>query len=213
MMKTLLLVSLSATVAFAQGKPPPSQTGARDAGLPSVAVGPVRPAPAAAPLTDGGVPLPVSSTPAATAPSVEVERLRKEVAELKLKALEAEQRSQAKVDALAAQMDKLSKQLEDIQSKVTRVSESEDRRVEAEQAEVTRRSSTAAASSNLNAVLTSLASGNTSGVEQSLRYAESVYSGNALKRVQAARAALSNGDVFAAREHLIMAIIDADAQR
>ena len=209
MMKKLLLLSVVAsTVAFAQAKPSPTEGAARDAGFPgAVTVGPIRPAGVG---VDGGVPAPLTAAPV---PSLEVERLRKEVAELRMKTAEIESRSQAKVDQLTTQMDKLSKQLDDMQSKINKVSESEDKRVEQEQQEATRRTSTAAASSNINAALTSLASGNTSGVDQTLRYAEGVYSGNALKNVQAARAALVNGDTFAAREHLIMAIIDADAQR
>jgi hypothetical protein len=210
MMKTVLLLCVASTVALAQGKSSPAESPARDGGVAMAVTGPIRPPGLAA---DGGVPSQSAPTPVTVAPTAEVDKLRREVAELKMKALEIESRSQAKVDQLSAQMDKLSKQLDDMQSKINKVSESEDKRVEAEQAEATRRTSTAAASSNLNAALTSLASGNTSGVEQTLRYAESVYQGNALKNVQAARAALSNGDTFAAREHLIMAIIDADGQR
>lgn len=209
MRKLLLLSVVASTVAFAQAKPSPTGGGARDAGFPgAVTVGPIRPAGVG---VDGGiVAAPLTAAPI---PSLEVEKLRKEVAELRMKTAEIESRSQAKVDQLTTQMDRLSKQLDDMQSKINKVSESEDKRVEQEQQEATRRTSTAAASSNINAALTSLSTGNTSGVDQTLRYAESVYSGNALKNVQAARAALVNGDTFAAREHLIMAIIDADAQR
>lgn len=200
-MRKLILLCAVASLALAQGKPAAGPS--RDAG---VAV-PPRTASAA---PDGGVPQPAGT---AAGSSSEIERLRREVSDLKLRSLEAEQRAQTKADALAAQVDKLSRQLDDIKGQLTTVTEAEERRADAELAAQTRRTSTAAASTNLNAVLTNLSSGNTGGIEPSLRYAETVFTGNAQKNVQAARAALANGDVFAARQYLILALIDADAQR
>ena len=197
-MRKLILLCAVATMALAQGKPAASP--ARDAGVVSP--------PRTASTPDGGTPTP-AATAASSSSSSELERLRKEVTDLKLRSLEA----QTKTDALSAQLDKVSRQLDDMKGQLNTVTEAEERRADAEQAEQTRRTSTAAASSNLNAVLTHLSSGNTGGIEPSLRYAESVFTGNAQKNVQAARAALASGDVFAARQLLILALIDADAQR
>lgn len=145
--------------------------------------------------------------------SMEVDKLRKEVNDLKLRSSEMERAQQQKADALNAQFEKLSGQLEEIKGQLTNVTEAETRRAEAQQAVVNQKSATASASASLNSVLGTLASGNTSGVEPSLRYAESVFTGNAQKNVQLARAALVQGDVSAARQYLLMALSEAEGSR
>lgn len=204
-MRKLILVSAIATLAFAQGKPAAPSTppaAARDGGVVATR---------ATATADGGVSTPLPPTP--NVASGELEKLRRELTELKLRALEAEQRQQARADALNTQMEKMNKQLDDIKDQLTRVSEAEEKRVQADEAAATRRSATASASANLNAVLSALKSGNTADIEPSLRYAEGVFTGIAQKNVQAARAALAQGDVFAARELLIRALMDVEQQR
>lgn len=200
-MRKLLLICVAASVVLAQGKPAAKVT--RDAGVPL-------PARAKAAAVDGGVPA-AAAIPAA--PSGEVERLRKEVNELKLRTFELERQQQAKVDEQKSQVDALGKTVEELQAQMKSLSDAEARRVEAEEAAVTRKTATAAASASLNSVLGVLASGNTGGVEASLRYAEGVFTGNAQKSVQLARAAIAQGDVSAARQYLVLALLEAEAQR
>ena len=145
--------------------------------------------------------------------SMELDRLRKDVNDLKLRSSEVERAQQQKADALSAQVEKLSSQLEEIKGQLTKITDAETRRADTEQAVVNQRSATASASASLNSVLGTLASGNTSGVEPSLRYAESVFTGTAQKNVQLARAALAQGDVSSARQYLLLALYEADAQR
>ncbi len=154
--------------------------------------------------------------PAATAttpgPSnIENERLRKELNELKVRTAELERLAQAKTEN--GELEKLSKKLDELNSRVKQLSDAEDRRADAEDAAAHKKTSTAAASASVNSVLSVLASGNTSNIEPSLRYAESVFTGNAQRDVQLARAALANGDVSSARQYLLLAIAEAEAQR
>ena len=192
-MRKFILLAFVASFALAQGKSAPA---ARDAG---VAV--VRPSP-----VDAGVP----AAPVASGPTPELEKLRKEVADLKLRTAELERQLQAKSDG--GDIDKLSKKVDALTEKVTRLSEAEDRRADAEEAVATKKANTAAASSNLNAVLLQLVSGNTKDIDPSLRYAESVYTGNAQKDVQLARAAIAQGDLSAARQYLMLALWELEIQ-
>lgn len=203
-MRKLLFLSVIASVALAQGKPPavtkpPAAGATRDAGVAPVRVSPV----------DAGVPAPAPA--AASGPTPEVEKLRKEVNELKLRTADLE-RQLARADALSGELEKLNTKVDDLKGQLKQVSDAEQRRADAEEAVVTRKTQTAAASSNLNAVLVQLMSGNTSGIEPSLRYAESVFTGAAQKDVQLARAALVQGDVAAARQLLMLALIELDSQ-
>lgn len=201
-MRALLLISVAASVVLAQGKPAAKVT--RDGGVPPPARA------RAAPVADGGVPAPAAIP---TAPSGEVERLRKEVNELRLRTLELERQQQAKVDEQKSQVEALGKTVEELEAQMKSLTDAEARRAEAEEAAVTRKTATAAASASLNSVLGVLASGNTGGVEASLRYAEGVFTGNAQKSVQLARAAIAQGDVSAARQYLVLALLEAEAQR
>lgn len=192
-MRKIIFLSVVASVALAQGKPAPAAS--RDAGVTLV-----RPV-----VTDAGVPAVVVSSP-----TPEVEKLRKEVNELKLRTLELERQVAAKNDG---DLEKLTRKVEALSAQLTKLSEAEERRADAEEAVATRKTQTAAASSNLNAVLVQLVSGNTRDIDPSLRYAESVFTGNAQKDVQLARAALSQGDVAAARTYLMLALWELEAQR
>lgn len=206
-MRKLLFLSVVASVALAQGKPPvvtrpPAAAPARDAGVAPVRVSSV----------DAGVPAAAPAPAAASGHTPEVEKLRKEVNELKLRTADLE-RQLAKADTLNGELEKLNTKVDDLKAQLKQVSDAEQRRADAEEAVVTRKTQTAAASSNLNAVLVQLMSGNTSGIEPSLRYAESVFTGAAQKDVQLARAALVQGDVAAARQLLMLALIELDSQR
>lgn len=192
----LLSVVVVATFALAQGRPPgASRTDAGVAAARAVAV-------------DAGVGAPVTS-----GPTPELERLRKEVAELRLRTAELERQNQAKADALDAQFEKLNKQLEDVKGQLTKLNDREDRRADAEEAAQAKKAATAAATTSLNNVLGVLSSGNTSGVEASLQYAQSAFSGNAQRYVQLARSAVASGDLTSARGYLILALMEADSQR
>jgi hypothetical protein len=189
-------LSAVASLALAQGKP--TAAAPRDAG-----VSLVRPV-----AVDGGVQLVTSPGPAP-----EVEKLRKELNDLKLRTAELERQQQAKADALTADLEKLGKKVEDLKVQLKVLSDAEERRADAEEAVVTRKTQTTAGAASVNAVLVQLVSGNTNNIEPSLRYAESVFTGPAQRDVQLARAALVQGDLAAARQYLVLALIEVEAQR
>ncbi len=194
--KTLLLsVMVVASFVLAQARPAVSPSRA-DAGV-TVA----RPA-----ASDAGTPV------AQGGGSSEVDKLRKEVAELRQRTAELERQNQTKSDALTAQFEKFGKQLEDMKGQLTKLNETEERRSDAEEAAQSHRSAKAAASTSLNGVLGGLALGNTAGVDSALQYAESVFTGNAQHDVQLARAALSQNDLNATRSYLLLALMEAEAQ-
>lgn len=207
-MRKLLSIVFVASLALAQVKPAkpaapavPVAAAARDAGV----VAPVRTAPAA----DAGVAVPAASGNNA----MELDRLRKDVSDLKLRTSELERAQQQKGDGLAAQVEKLNGQVEELKAQLARVTEAEARRGDAEQAVVNQKSATVSASASVNSVLGVLASGNTSNIEPSLRYAESVFTGNAQRNVQLARAAIAQGDLSSARQYLLLALSEAAGQR
>ena len=208
----IFLTTVVASMALAQGKPPAIVT--RDAGVPpparSTSTGTNK---SSTPAADGGV---TAATPSAPTPgpiSIETERLRKELNDLKLRTTELECQAQSKTDGLSGELEKMNRKLDELSGRVKQLSDAADRRADVEEAAVTRKTSTAAATTSLNSVLSVLASGNTSNVEPSLRYAEGVFTGNAQRDVQLARAALANGDVSMARQYLLLAIAEAEAQR
>ena len=208
-MRTFVPIVFVASFALAQGKPAP----ARDAGV-APAVAPVRSAAA----VDGGVAAPVPTAAQAQAVSnvnsMEVDKLRKEVAELRARTAELERQQQtAKSESVNGKLDTLTRQVDELKAQLTQLNEVEARRSDREQSAATQRSDTVVATSNLNSVLGALSSGNTSGVEPSLRYAESVFTGSAQKNVQLARGALAQGDLNMARQYLLLAISEAQGQR
>lgn len=193
-MRTLFISSVVATLALAQGKPAAL---ARDAGVTTSRLVAV----------DAGVPLVMPG------PTPEMERLRKELNDLKLRTTELERQQQVKVDALNAELEKMGKKVDELKTQVQKVADAEERRADAEEAVAVRKVALAAASTSVNAVLVQLASGNTNGIEPSLRYAESTFTGTAQKDVQLARAALGQGDLASARLLLLLALIEADSQK
>ena len=204
-MRTLFPVALVASLALAQGKPAPSTV--RDAGVASVRK---------VAAVDGGVPPSAAAQAQAVSNvnSMEVDKVRKEIAELKARTAELERQQQsAKSESANGKLDALIRQVDELKAQLTRLNEVEARRADKEESAATQRSETAAASSNLSSVLGTLASGNTAGVEPSLRYAESVFTGNAQRNVQLARAALAQGDVSMARQYLLLAISEAQGPR
>jgi len=192
----LLSVVVLASFVLAQGRPPGAAR--TDAGVPTARAAPV----------DAGV-----VAPAASGPTPELERLRKEVAELRLRTAELERQNQSKADALDAQFEKLNKQLEAMKGQLTKLNDAEDRRADAEEAAQAKKAATAAATTSLNNVLGVLSSGNTSGVEASLQYAQGAFTGNAQRYVQLARSAVASGDLTSARGYLILALMESDSQR
>ena len=193
-MRKLLFLWVVAAVALAQGKPatvPP----ARDAGVA---------APRVVALDAGAA--------VVNGPTPELEKLRKELNDLKLRTTELE-RQQAKADALTADLDRLGKKVDDLKAQVKQLTDAQDRRVDAEEAAAAKKVATAAAAASLTSVLTVLATGSTTGIEPSLRYAEGVFTGNAQKDVQLARSALAQGDLAAARQLLLIALIESENQK
>lgn len=195
--------------------------------LPLLALGQARPT--TNPARDGGVALPRAAAPTTSSadagvstatpsavergPNTEIERLRREVADVKARASEVERAQQQRIDSLNTDVQALKRQLDDLKSQFADVKEAETRRSTQETAVTEQRAATQTASQNLNGVLTQLSTGNTSGIEASLRYAESTYSGNAQRYVQMARSALQNGDLNNARAYLQLAIAEANAPR
>ena len=193
-MRKLLFLWVVAAVALAQGKPatvPP----ARDAGVA---------APRVVALDAGAA--------VVNGPTPELEKLRKELNDLKLRTTELE-RQQAKADALTADLERLGKKVDDLKAQVKQLTDAQDRRVDAEEAAAAKKVATAAAAASLTSVLTVLATGSTTGIEPSLRYAEGVFTGNAQKDVQLARSALAQGDLAAARQLLLIALIESENQK
>lgn len=181
-----------------------------------------QPRPSAAPPRDGGVQLdagiaarPVAAADAGVAavsapPSGEVERLKREVTELRARVVDLEQK-QAKAAAAADDVERLKKELDALKGQVSQLSQAEDQRSSAETTAAERRAAMSAATTNLNAVLTQLSSGNTRGIEPSLQYAEATFTGTAQRLVQLARQALAQGDLANARTYLSLALAEANS--
>ena len=195
-MRKLLLLSVVAAVSLAQGKP--AVVPARDAGVAAPRVFAV----------DAGVP-----AMAVASGTSEVEKLRKELNDLKLRTTELERQQQAKAEALGTDFERVVKKVDELRSQVKVLTDAEDRRVDAEEAAATKKVATAAAAASLTSALSVLATGSTTGIEPSLRYAEAVFTGNAQKDVQLARSALTQGDLSAARQLLLIALFESENQK
>jgi chromosome segregation ATPase len=201
-MRALILLPL-----LALGQARPTSTAARDAGV-------VLPRAATTPgAADAGVSSTATPSAIDRAPSAELERLRREVADVKARASEVERAQQQRLDSLTTDVQALKRQLDELKTQFSEVKEAETRRSTQETAVADQRAATQTASQNLGAVLNQLSLGNTSGIDASLRYAESTYSGNAQRYVQMARGALQNGDLNNARAYLQLAIAEANAPR
>lgn len=187
--------SLVALVAFAEPKSVPVP--ARDAGV----------APVVRSSADAGV----AATPtlaANPASSAELEKVKKELADVKSKLSELEPKA-ARVDSLAADLKSLQDRFDDLKAKVEA---SEERRESAEREVAAQKAQVAQANTTVNAVLQQLSSGNTSNTQEWLRGVEQQYSGQAAKLVGLARQALAQGDLSAARQYLNLALLEAAAR-
>jgi chromosome segregation ATPase len=151
--------------------------------------------------TDGGVPDAPKPARAATG---EVEALRKRIAELEARTAELE-RQVKQVDALAKKLDQATDDLEALKRDAAE-------RRQAEQRAAERKQRLEAVARGLAAADEQLAFGNTD-IEESLRAAEATYTGTALELVRAARQALANGDVAAARRYLALAVAEVRQAR
>jgi hypothetical protein len=193
-MKRTLLVSLLVltSLALAQGKPNPAKE-TKDAGVPAPALTVAKP--------DAGTAIPGAPAPATVA---DVDKLRKELADLRAKTTDLEARL-TKAEALAKDTEQLRGKLEKLEA---RLDAADDRR-EAEEQEVARKKAVAAQNGQLiNGALQALSTGNTTNVDAWLRTAEQNSSGNAQKLLQLARQALSQQDLVAARSYLALAMME-----
>lgn len=214
MRTTTLLVTafltLQATVTWSQTKPqvspqvsPPVS---RDGGMPAVR------------MVDAGIvePLVIQSNvnaAAVAANTAELDKLRKEVTELKTRSAEFEKQQRAKADALTDEMAKLTEKLEAMRKTVKDLSQADEQRTEHERDVATRRAQIGQATATLNQAIVQLASGNTGGVEAALRMAEASLTGNAQRDVQLARGALQQGDLWTTRQFISLALVEAEGLR
>ena len=138
----------------------------------------------------------------------EVAQLRRDVVELKNRtALLERQASQA--ETMSSQLDKLSRQITSLQ---TQLSDTENRRLEKERQVAERRAQSEQAVASLGAAQQQLSTGN-ANVGATLNYAETIFTGDALANIRAAKAALANGDLGSARIWISLAIAQAQAAR
>ncbi|PZR05932.1 MAG: hypothetical protein DI536_31210 [Archangium gephyra] len=145
---------------------------------------------------DGGVALAPADTKKATSGGSEVEKLKKDVAELRSKVSDLESKH-------AEEVGKLNKRLEKMQSWM----DAEDERRETEVRDAERRRANAAEVQNtLNVALTQLSTGNVNNLEKWLRSAEGIATPDAAKWIAVARQAISQNDLVSARQALVLAI-------
>jgi predicted nucleic acid-binding Zn-ribbon protein len=177
-----------------------------------VVLGQARPA-VAKEVRDAGVVLParadggVADEPMrvpAPATTTDVDKVRKELLELRAKVSELEARLN-KAEALSKDVDALRSQLLKLQE---RVDAAEERR-ESEEREAARKKAQAAQTQQLlSGALQQLATGNTTNVDAWLRTAQAASSGNAQKLVELARQALAQSDLVACRQYLTLALLE-----
>jgi uncharacterized coiled-coil protein SlyX len=137
--------------------------------------------------------------------SAEIDRLRKRISDLETKSGE-----QAKtIEVLTKRIEQAH---EDHSSFRRETTEREEQRKNADQRSVEQRQKTELATKGLIAADQQLSSGATN-IDQALRAAEATYSGAALQYIQAARSALTNGDLATARRAIGLAVIEAQNQR
>ncbi len=178
-------------------------------GLSSVAA-PTRPDGGVSPVLarDGGVEESKAQGPA-PASSAELERLKRDLQDLRARTTELEQKVR-QVDAVERKVDEVKKELATLSERVTA---NEDTRRDAERAVVEQKQRVQQATQGLVVADQQLASGNTESVSRALQVAEASYTGAALKYVQAARTSFSNGDLASTRTLLSLAVLEAQNQR
>lgn len=164
--------------------------------------GRLRPTPP--PSRDGGLSLPDAGAADGgprTTQSQQIEELRSRIAALEQQASLSQQQAQQ-----LAQMN------DQIQALRQQLAAADARRQEEQREAQQRRASMESAISSLAAAQDQLAAGNT-GIEDALNQAQSAFSGQAQRDIQAARIALGNRDLAAARALLATAIQDAQQGR
>lgn len=158
---------------------------------------------------DGGVSAEPKVTPTVQPDPAVVAKLE----ELKRRVTEAETRAADQ----ARQLESLNKRFESLTDEVKsfkrEVAERETERKESERRTSEQRQRLESTTKQLISLDQQLASGVTSGAMEQLRAAEATYSGAALQYVQAARVALTNGDVASARKLLGLAVLETQLTR
>ncbi len=151
---------------------------------------------------DAGVPEPAKPPPpVARLPDPEVERLHREIADLKA----VVERQASQVDTLVTSLEKVGKQVAAVRADLA---DAEQRQADEKQRLEARRAATSQALSGVEAALQQLSMGN-SNVGDALRLTDGAFTGNAARAVQYAKAALANGDLSAARTWLSIAVSEA----
>lgn len=156
---------------------------APDAGVPIVA-------------RDGGVVVEATKKPAASSGGSEVEKLKKEVSELRSKVGDLETKH-------SDELSKLNKRVEKLQSWID---DEIERRETEQRAEERRRANAAEVQNTLSTVLQQLSLGNVSNVEKWLRSAEAIATPDASRFIAAARQALARQDLVETRQALVLAM-------
>ena len=137
-----------------------------------------------------------------------VDDLHRELQQLRAR-LEALEQERAQAQQNAQQLQQL---VQEVQQLRQRIADAEAQRQVAEQERETRRASVQSAVDALYTAQQRLAGGNGS-IETELEQAQSAFTGQAQRDIEAARAALRNRDLSAARALLSAAISDAQAGR
>lgn len=159
-------------------------------------------------VADAGI-APVAARVTEPSSGLELERLRKRVAELEARTTELERQAK-QLDALAKKLDQTN---DDLAAFKKEVNEREDARRESERRVVEQKQRYEAVSRSLVTVDQQLSTGATANVNEALRAAEATYTGTALQYVQAARASMANGDLATARKYLLLAVLEAQAAK
>jgi len=159
---------------------------------------------------DAGIaPVAVRSVVTEPPSNLELERLRKRVAELEARATELERQAR-QVEALSKKVEQTN---DDLAAFKKEVNEREDARRETERRAVEQKQRYEAVSRSLVTVDQQLSTGTTTNVNEALRAAEATYTGAALQYVQAARASFGSGDLATVRKYLLLAAFEAQATR
>ena len=137
-----------------------------------------------------------------------VDDVHRELQQLRAR-LEALEQERAQAQQNAQQLQQL---VQEVQQLRQRIADAEAQRQAAEQERETRRASVQSAVDALYTAQQRLAGGNGS-IETELEQAQSAFTGQAQRDIEAARAALRNRDLSAARALLSAAISDAQAGR
>jgi hypothetical protein len=153
---------------------------------------------------DAGIGLPDAGTPdggVRATQSQQIDELRARIAALEQQAVASQQQAQ--------QLTEMNQQLQALRQQLA---DADARRQQEERQAQRHKQSTEAAIQSLAAAQNELAQGNT-GIEEALNQAQSTFTGQAQRDIEAARTALQNSDLSAARAMLSAAIMDAQQGR